>query len=423
MPARTLLSAFAALLFCAVLSACQGLNGGVATAPAQRPPLILISIDGFRADYLQRGRTPNLKALADGGARGSMRPSFPSLTFPNHYTLVTGKLPDHHGMVANYMYDPTYPGATAENRLAYFDKKKGTDGFWWKGATPMWVSAERAGLNVVSVYWPGSQAEIGGVRLAHAPEWQQSTSQSRVDMLLSWMDVPAAERPRASLLYFDQVDNDGHHHGPDSPELNASIAEVDAAVGRLLDGLKARGIAANIVIVSDHGMIDVSPQRTYYISQLLGKDGLPADAKTDPRYDIIYWGSVAMLNPLPGHEAEVDQLTRTHYEHMQCWHKGDIPARYRFGRNPRVTEIVCLAEPGWQVAGFADVGTDVGNHGYDPTTPEMAALFIANGPSIEPGVSLPVFDNVDVYSLEMRLLGLRPEPNDGSLKALRPVLK
>lgn len=426
LPKLALPSLFVGLAM-AVLSACASAPTGRADrgqALQNTPPLVLISIDAFRPDYIDRGLTPNLKALAAGGAQAQMLPSFPSLTFPNHYTLVTGKVPDHHGVVANYMYDPTYPGATPENRLAYFDKAKGTDGFWWKGATPVWVSAERAGLTAGSVYWPGSQAQIGGVKLELSPAWDKnSTSDTRVQQILSWMDLPPAQRPKLYLLYFDQVDQDGHHHGPDSAELNQSLAEVDAAIGHLLAGMKQRGMAANIVVVSDHGMISVSPDRVTYLSDSLG--GLPADARTDPRYDLIYWGSVAMLNAKAGHEADVDRLTHMHFDHMQCWHKGDIPARFQFGRNPRVTDVVCLGEPGWQVGGIrtAGIGTDVGNHGYDPATPEMHAIFIANGPDVRPGVRLATFPNVDVYDFEMKLLGLKPEPNDGNLAPLKPALK
>jgi predicted AlkP superfamily pyrophosphatase or phosphodiesterase len=423
---KSLLPSLLAGLALAVLSACASapVSRLDARLPQDAPPLVLISIDAFRPDYLGRGLTPNLKALAEGGAEGQMRPSFPSLTFPNHYTLVTGKVPDHHGVVANYMYDPTYPGAAPDNRLAYFDKAKGNDGFWWKGATPLWVSAERAGVTAASVYWPGSQAEIGGIKLKLSPEFDKnSTSETRVQQILGWMDLPPAQRPKLYLLYFDQVDQDGHHHGPDSAEVNHSLVEVDTAIGHLLDGMKQRGMNANIVVVSDHGMISVSPDRVTYLSDALG--GLAADAKVDPRYDLIYWGSLAMLNAKPGHAAEVDRLTHMQFDHVHCWRKADIPARFNFGRNPRVTDVVCLADPGWQVGGIRTVGigTDVGNHGYDNQAPEMRAIFIAGGPDIRPGVRLATFANVDVYDFEMKLLGLKPEANDGDLAPLKPALK
>jgi predicted AlkP superfamily pyrophosphatase or phosphodiesterase len=427
MPARKLLTPLIALVACAVLSACQTMSGGgVAAAPKPRPPLVLISIDALRYDYLERGLTPNLLALAADGATGPMRPSFPSLTFPNHYAMVTGLIPDHSGVIANYMYDPRHPVDPNDPRSSYFDKTKGDDGFWWQGAKPMWVSAEQAGIKTSSVFWPGTAAEIDHTRPSYVVNWTtELKGQPEVGQLLKWVDLPPAERPGVYLLYFAEVDEDGHHHGPDSAEVNASLQKIDGLVGQVVAGLKQRGIAANIVVVSDHGMIGVSPQqRTIYISDLLGKAELAPDAKTDPRYDLINWGSLAMFNPAPGAAPLLDKvLIQTPHDHMQCWHKADVPARLHFGKNPRVPQYVCLADPGWQVGGLTSVGTDVGNHGYDNTIPEMRAMFIANGPDIKAGVKLPVFDNVDVYDLEMKLIGLKPEPNDGTLAPLRPALK
>ncbi|MBW8732860.1 MAG: alkaline phosphatase family protein [Asticcacaulis sp.] len=409
------------LVFLSVLvSACALMPRPEAAAPA---PLVIVSIDAFRADFYDRGLTPNLQALADGGARGAMHPSFPSLTFPNHYTLVTGKRPDHHGVVANTMYDATHPADANDPKAAYFTKAKAGDGFWWREATPVWVSAEQAGIPAASVFWPGTQAEIDHTRPAHWLDYDKAaTSNDRVDKLLAWMDLPAGQRPKLSLLYLDEVDVVGHKSGPDSPEINAAISEADAAVGRLVAGLKARGIVANVIVVSDHGLTSVSQQRTYFLSDLMGRGDLPADAKADPRYDLIYWGSIALIRPLPGGEVALDTLTKTHLDHMQCYHKADIPARLHFGRNSRVTEIVCIPELGWQVAGLS-IDNNVGNHGYDPAYSDMNAIFIANGPGIRPGVVLPIFDNVDVYDAEMSLLHLKPEPNDGTIAPIRPAFQ
>jgi predicted AlkP superfamily pyrophosphatase or phosphodiesterase len=407
----------------ALLQACAGLPDG---SGGRRPtPLVLVSIDGFRNDYLDRGVTPNLTRLAASGAKSTMRPSFPSATFPNHYTLVTGLVPDHHGMVANYMYDPTHPGAATDPSLANFTKAKDSDGFWWKDGLPVWVTAQRAGLKAGLVFWPGAKAEIGGMLPTYARPWEKgAASGDRVKRLLKLADLPADQRPDLYLLYLDEVDEAGHDFGPDAPQTIGAIANADAAIGELVKGLTARGIDANIVVVSDHGMSAVSPDRTTYISDLLGRDALPSDAVSDPRYQLIYWGAFAMLNPAPGSEVLVDdRLVKARLKHMQCWHKRDIPRRLKFGSHPRVPEILCLPEPGWQVGGVKGIGDDLGNHGYDPRSPDMTAIFIAAGPAIRAGVTLPVFDNVDVYSLETRLLRLKPERGDGSLTALKPALK
>ncbi len=413
---RPLLIVVSALM----LSACASLPKPEQRAPV---PLVIVSIDAFRADFYDRGLTPNLKALADGGARGVMHPSFPSLTFPNHYTLVTGKRPDNNGVVANTMYDASHPADPDDPKASYFTKAKAGDGFWWQEAKPVWVSAEQAGMRSASVFWPGTQAEIDHTRPHDWLDYDKAaTSNDRVDKLLAWMDRPPGQRPGLSLLYLDHVDVTGHKYGPDSPEINAAISEADAAVGRLVDGLRARGITANLIVVSDHGLTSVSAERTYFLTDLMGRGSLTADATTDPRYDLIYWGSIALVRPLPGGEAALDTLTKTHFDHMQCYHKADIPPRLQFGKNPRVTEIVCIPELGWQVAGMT-IDKNVGNHGYDPAYSDMNAIFIASGPGIRPGVVLPAFDNVDVYDAEMSLLHLKPEANDGTLAPIRPALE
>ena len=429
MSMKKLLSLMAGLALM-TLSSCASWNGH---APVPAPvadrtthPLILISIDAFRADYYDRGLTPNLKALAEGGAHAAMHPSFPSLTFPNHYTLITGRRPDETGVVANKMYDPTHPPVAGDADPARFSTAKASDGFWWRGAKPMWVSAEQAGNKTGVVYWPSSEAEIDGTRPSHYLTYQKvATADFRVQQILQWMDLPVAERPGVFMLYFDMVDTAGHDFGPDSPEVNAAMTEVDTAIGTLRAGLQARGVDPDIIVVSDHGMTNISKARTYYVSDLLGAAGLDPAAKKDPRYDFVNNGSVAMLNPAPGYEVALDKvLIKTHYDHMQCWHKGDIPARLHFGKNRRVPQIVCLADLGWLVGDVEanGPGYNAGAHGYDPAFADMNAIFIANGPDFKPGVQLPIFDNVDVYDLEMKLIGLKPEPNDGSLAPFKAAL-
>lgn len=387
-----------ALCFTAlILAACA-----TVAPPPQRPPLILVSIDGFRPDYLDRGVTPVLAGLAADGARGVMRPSFPSKTFPNHYALVTGLRPDRNGIVENNMEDPAIPGVTfrMSNRQAVKDRR------WWDPGEPIWVTAERAGVVTAPVFWPGAEAAIRGVRPRHIRVFDMTTPNPvRVDRLLALLDLPPARRPGFLTLYFDTVDTAGHDHGPDAAETTAAVAAVDAEMGRLVAGLKARGLPANLVVVADHGMAAVSDERRVFMDDVLPKAA----------YRPLTGGAFMTIYPAKGREAEVAAALLKPHERFECWRKADIPARFHYGRSPRVAPFFCLPQTGWLLTtrDYRPSKPELGAHGFDPDAPEMAAVFIANGPDIRPGVVLPVFDNVSVYPLLARLVGIRPKANDG----------
>lgn len=367
---------------------------------ARRPVTILISIDGFRAGYLQRGATPNLTRLAAQGISGPMRPSFPSKTFPNHWTLVTGLVPDHHGIVGNRMEDPAHRGET-------FTTASDAP-YWWNAAPPIWVEAERAGIRTGTVFWPGANVAwgstvtkpdhgdyAGGIRPRDWLQYNQAVNDSqRVDTVLDWLRRPAASRPRFVTLYFDRVDVIGHAHGPNSAEVTRAVAEIDRQIGALVEGLAALHQPANIVVVSDHGMSETSDTRVIPL-------GLPKDS-----YHLIEAGPFAALTPLPGKEALVERTLLGRQPHMECWRKGEIPARFRYGSNPRVAAIFCLAEPRWMIVErLPEAPFTRGEHGYDNRSADMAALFVAAGPAFRHG-AMPAFDNVDVAPLLRDLIGL-----------------
>lgn len=380
----------------------------VPAAETRAPVTILVSIDGFRADYLDRGDTPVLARLAAAGARGAMRPSFPTKTFPNHYAIVTGLVPDRNGIVANRFEDPARPGETFT--LAT------TDPYWWNQAEPIWVAAEKAGIRTATMFWPGSNVKLDG---SYPSDWQQFNQQisgrQRVDTIIDWMRRPTATRPRLATLYFDIVDSAGHRFGPGAAETRAALREVDTLIGRLADELTALRQPANLVIVADHGMAAASTTRLIRLDQLAD----PAD------YRVIEEGPFATIEPQPGREAALAAALLKPHPHMQCWRKADIPARLRYGRNPRVASFLCLGETGWIIATKAPPEPwNGGNHGWDNGAPEMQALFIANGPAFAQGVRLAPFDNVDVYPLLRTLIGLPAASGiDGSAAALAPALR
>ncbi|MDE2427149.1 MAG: alkaline phosphatase family protein [Burkholderiales bacterium] len=377
----------------------------------QYHPVILVSIDGFRPDYLQRGVSPNLNVLASQGVRAiAMHPSYPSITFPNHYTLVTGLRPDHHGIVGNTMEDRAIPNVVF--KLSNHDAV--TDRRWWDQAEPVWVTAEKNHVATGIMFWPGSEAAIHGVRPSNYRPFDGNIKpDSRVDTMLGWLDKTGAQRPGFLTVYFDDVDHAGHESGPASAEVNQAVARVDQTIGRMLQGLQARHIRANIVIVSDHGMAEISPARRIFLSRLANPDS----------YRVVSYGTFAGIEAQPGQEDALALSLLKPQAHMQCWRKEAIPARFHYGQNARVPRFLCMADVGWMI--FADEKTDYkgsGAHGYDNLAPEMNALFIANGPQFKPGVVLPVFDNVDVYPLLMTLLHIPALHSDGTITATEPGL-
>jgi predicted AlkP superfamily pyrophosphatase or phosphodiesterase len=276
------------------------------------------------------------------------------------------------------------------------------------------VTAEKAGLKTATMFWPGSEAPVGGVRPAHwLPFDGKMPNTARVAQLLAWLDLP--ERPAFLTLYFDTVDHDGHEFGPDAPETTRAVAEIDARIGDLLAGLQARGLDANIVLVSDHGMMNVAADRAIRIDQLV-----PAGS-----FRVIAAGAMAGLEAMPGQEARLAEALLRPHPHMACHRKAGVPARLHYGRNARVPAFVCIAEPGWMIMAMAPKGDWKlgGMHGFDPYVPEMAATFVAAGPAFRAGVVLPVFDNVDVYPLLMRLLGVPALASDGDIAGVEKGLR
>ncbi len=414
--ARGVLAPFAlpfALAACAATPAATTVASSASPLPAETraPVTILISIDGFRPDYLDRGVTPNLDALAAQGVEAAMQPAFPSKTFPNHWTLVTGKYPDHNGITANTMEDPARPNEVFT--------MASDDPFWWNAAAPIWVDAERQGVRTATMFWPGSNVAWGGTRAANWPhtitggvrpeDWQQFNQAiddtQRVNTVLDWVRRPAAIRPRLVTLYFDIVDTAGHTYGPADARTTAAVADVDGSIGELVAGLATLGQPANIVVVSDHGMAATSSERVVAL-----------DRVADPAlYRIVESGPYATFEPTEGNDAKLAAALLGPHAHMQCWRRQDIPARFHYGTNPRIPPFLCLAETGWLIAPSAPTQAFAGgNHGYDNAAPDMAATFIAAGPNIRHAAVAAGFSNVEVYPLVARLIGVTPHASDAS---------
>jgi predicted AlkP superfamily pyrophosphatase or phosphodiesterase len=390
-------------------------SGVVSAAPQRitdlRPTVILISIDGFRYDYLEKYPAPNLQALAGKGVRAAaLIPSFPTVTFPNHYSIVTGLYPAHHGIVENDMYDPAF------NEEFEYNKPSAKEGKWW-GGEPIWITAHKQGQKTASVFWPGTAAPVQGL---HPDYWEpfdnKVSPEDRVAKILAWLDLPAAKRPTFLSLYFEQVDHEGHENGPDSPQVREAIAKVDAAIGLLLQGLRQRGIEdrVNIIAVSDHGMAPASPERVILLDDYVDLS----------RVRVLSVVAFATVWPKQGGIGDLYMKLRK-MPHVTVYRRGMTPARWHYTGNRRIAPVLALADEGWTITTrewLKDHKISLGQHGYDNNLPLMRAIFIAHGPAFRAGAKLPAFSNVNVYDLMAYLLRLEPAENDGSLAIFRAVL-
>jgi predicted AlkP superfamily pyrophosphatase or phosphodiesterase len=379
------------------------------------PTLILISIDGFHPAYLALPEAVSLRQLAaDGALAAALRPAFPSQTFPNHYTLVTGLHPDRHGIVHNRMRDAQL-GDFAKSGAPVRDPR------WW-GGEPVWATAQEQGLRAATLFWPGSEAPVRG-RLPHTwlPYDGALPASARVQRALDWLARPVSQRPHFVTLYFESVDLAGHRFGPRSAEVRAAIAEVDAALSELLAGLGRlqRLGEVNLVVVSDHGMAELEGGEIVLLDELLDVQAIEPPVP----------GEVVGLTPLPGREAEVAAALLRPHARMSCHRREALPARWQHGRHPRVAPILCVAAPPHLIGlrehlQAAEAQTrNRGGHGYDPGLSEMAALFIGHGPGFRSGARLPQVDAVDVYALLCRLLGIVPAPHQGDPHAFDAALQ
>ena len=383
--------------------------------PAAKQSVVLISLDGFRWDYLDRPGAVHLRALAAAGVRAErMVPAFPSKTFPNHYSIVTGLYPEHHGIVANSMQDSVL------GHFAIGDNPATQDGRWWFGE-PIWVTAEKQGVRSASYFWPGSEAPIEGVR----PTWYKKYDgkvprADRVRDVLDWLALPADSAPRMITAYFSDADDAGHSYGPLSAQVDSAIVRVDSAVGAIVDGIAKMGLTGkvNVIVVADHGMTEISGARSIFLDDYLSLDSL----------EVIDWTPVAAIAPKQGRDNYVYAKLHGANSHLAVYRKADVPARFHFNEGSRITAIVAIADEGWTItthqrASRAPRGGSGGTHGYDNQLPSMGALFVAEGPAFKRGLRVPPFQNIHVYALLAQLLHLQPAHTDGSLDSVRVMLR
>jgi alkaline phosphatase D len=389
--------------------------------------VVLVSIDGFRYDYAKLYGATHLEAMGKDGASvpDGMLPAYPSLTFPNHYTLVTGLYPEHHGIVANSFYDPV-----RKQRYAYKDPKTVTDGSWY-GGVPLWSLAEKQGMRAACFFWPASEAEIAGERPSYYLKYDDTVpDDERVEQVVDWLKLPAEKRPHFITLYFAEVDHAGHEYGPDAPETRAAVRHVDGEIGTLRSKLGKLHLPIDLVVVSDHGMateqggwIDLDQYADFAGVETVGS--------------LMYPDSDAAA-------AKLYTKLRIQSDKFKVYRRSKMPKELDYTGEPRIGDPVVVAtgpysirvhgptEPVKNDAPKNDApnnnapnnnAPNKGVHGYDPhMMPEMHAIFYAEGPDIRKGVALKPFENVNVYPFLAEILGLDAPATDGSASVLEPAL-
>ena len=396
------------------------------------PTTILISLDGFRADFLNREITPALNAfIASGVSPRYMLPSFPSVTFPNHFTLVTGLYPESHGVVGNQFWDPIL-----QEEFYYTHTEISMQPRWWT-AEPLWVTAEDQNVRTAIHMWPGSEAHIPNVDPTYLDKYNGSEVLPRkVERILGWLDLPgdddkaapsANRRPQLIAAYVPDVDADGHKYGPNSTEIRGTIADADSMLTLLVEGLLVRNLTeiVNIIVVSDHGMATTSTSRAIQLDDLI-------DLSLVDHIDGWPLRGLRLKNPDRDVRILHEQLLEASKQHtgaFDVYTKETMPERYHFTNNDRIAPLWVVPKTGWAVVEKTDIdlakviasGEGVhpkGLHGYDHEHPLMRAIFVARGPAFPhaPNSRVPVFQNIEVYNIVCDSLGITPHPNNGTLR-------
>ncbi|MDT3740966.1 MAG: ectonucleotide pyrophosphatase/phosphodiesterase [Candidatus Kapabacteria bacterium] len=379
----------------------------------QKPIVILISLDGFRWDYLNRGLSPELSSIAEEGVKAiSLKPQFPSMTFPNHYSIITGLIPEKHGIIANSFQNPY-------NKNIFSLKQPAVSQAVWYQGEAFWETAKRNGIRTASYFWPGSEMNIDFRRPDYYEKYEHNRPyETRVKGVLDWLSLPDSLRPRFITLYFDETDSKGHRYGTNSPELKRGIERVDKMISMLDSSISSLGLSGivNMIILSDHGMMDMSPDKVISVMELL---------ENDTSVSFINHSSITFIQPDKDKILKYYDMIKKREKGFKVYLKKDIPDRYKYKNHPFISDIVLIAEPGWQIRKNLDWdSTYIATHGYDNSIMEMHGIFLAKGPAFKMNYNTGTLNNIDIYPLLCRIFDIEPAGNiDGDILNIIQVLK
>ena len=380
-----------------------------------QPYVVLISFDGFRWDYSERGITPNIELMKESGVTAkSLQPCFPSKTFPNHISIITGMYPEHHGIISNEMYD-----LKTGKSYGLDDRKSVKDPSWYKG-TAFWEVAGANNIKTASFYWPQSSINDPKRVPTYTRDYDQSVPfTNRIDTVLYWLKMPYKERPHFITVYFHETDSYGHEYGPDSPEINISIARHDSLIGRLYNGLAKINMSdsVNVILVSDHGMTNIYPDKTIEIDKILPEDN----------YRHINDGPFFMIEPEKSQFNKVLSELKSAENHYNTYTKETIPGYFHYSDNDLIYSIILIADPGWSIYNSPDDGTwyaeGKGNHGYDNYFLDMHGTFVAAGPAFKKNYKTGTIQNIDIFPLLANIFNLKIKHKiDGRLDRIKYIL-
>ncbi len=370
----------------------------------------MLSLDGFRWDYPSRFDTPVLDSFEKAGVFAELTPCFPSKTFPNHYSIATGLYPDHHGIVLNDFYAP---GLNRSYSIP--DRNSVGDGVFY-GGEPIWVTAQKQGINNAVLFWVGSEADVQGIRPQRWYNYNQSLPfESRIDSIVSWLELPESQRPHLILWYYHEPDYTGHKDGPYGEKTKETVEQLDKWLGKFFTQMRKlpNFEKLNFIITSDHGMGEISKDKSMFLTQLIDTSDI----------EIINGGNpVFNLKVKPGKLEKVYRRLKAE-AHLSVWKHDSLPARLHYGTNPRTLDLTVVADTGWSLYKTPKKHFGKGAHGYDNAWKAMHAVFYAAGPAFKKGYRQPVFENVNIYPLIAHILNIKPAKTDGDLDIVKGMLK
>ena len=392
--------------FCAIyaglFSDCRGSDRDTYT--------IIISLDGFRWDYPQMYATPNLQRIAQRGVHAqSMKPAFPASTFPMHYTLATGLVPDRHGIINNSFWDTEHnvhyamSDSATRNNPAYY------------GGEPIWITAQKQGVKTANIYWTGADIPIQGIFPNDYKRWEDEPRlnfSQRIDTVAAWLNRPKDQRPRLIMAYFEEPDGVGHRYGPASEHTGRVVHALDSLIGVLMRKIEQSSISrrVNLIVTSDHGMAETGIDRMVRIDDYLKTTWYERIAGSNPSSVFTSEGC---------RDSVLTALANV--ESISVYRKEDIPPHLNYGANRNIGDVLVIPDCGWQFANATR--SQLGGHGYDPECPDMHVIFYACGPDFKRNYLHPMIHITDIYPLLARLLGIKPIPCDGDFERVKSMLK